>query len=219
MLTPDVVRKIQREVMRTRGELLFARAVVLFEGETEEQAIPMLAQHYWTQAPFQHGVAFIGVGSDGNYLPFLRILESIGIPWFIFSDGEPTAQAKVQRALQGVALSVPHPRVSFLPNNKAIEGYLMDEGYQNEIKTAVIQYYGPYENATAKAAKTAEIQAWNDENLRRFLGVKRNKTGMAPHWAKAIIDRNDARSVPTALKDLFARIDQLLIPTHPAPTP
>jgi len=50
-LTPEDQRKLKREVLNTRGELLFARTVVLFEGETEEQALPIFAEKYWRRHP------------------------------------------------------------------------------------------------------------------------------------------------------------------------
>ena len=43
-LTTEEMRKINREVMNTRGDLLFSRFLVLFEGETEEQALPAFAR-------------------------------------------------------------------------------------------------------------------------------------------------------------------------------
>ncbi|TGN99818.1 hypothetical protein PN36_33250 [Candidatus Thiomargarita nelsonii] len=46
-------RKIRRQVLNTRGELLFARALVLFEGETEEQALPIFANAYWGKHPYE----------------------------------------------------------------------------------------------------------------------------------------------------------------------
>jgi putative ATP-dependent endonuclease of OLD family len=80
-------RKIHRQVLNTRGELLFARALVLFEGETEEQALPILANAYWGKHPYELGISFIGVGGR-DYLPFIRVAEGLGLKWFIFSDGE-----------------------------------------------------------------------------------------------------------------------------------
>ena len=38
----DDLRKLKREVVHSRGELLFSKAIVLSEGETEEQALPEL---------------------------------------------------------------------------------------------------------------------------------------------------------------------------------
>lgn len=211
-LGADDTRKIRREIMNTRGELLFASAVVLFEGETEEQALPMFARRYWNRHPFERGVAFVGVGGEGNYLPFLRMFEAMNIPWFIFSDGEQNAQTKVGRALESVSLSLPDPRVCFLPNEQAIEGFLVDDGYENELKSAVVAFKGPFENELAKSAKETEIGAWTEERLREFLRVKRNKTGMAPLWAAAILASEDERAIPSAIRNLLERIDQRLNP-------
>ncbi|MDH4444566.1 MAG: AAA family ATPase [Akkermansiaceae bacterium] len=216
-LDAEEIRKIRREVMRTRGELLFASAIVLFEGETEEQALPIFASHHWNHHPFERGVAFVGVGGEGNYFPFIRIFEAIGVPWFILSDGEQNACNSVRAALVKAGLTTAHPNVFTIPNGKAIEGYLIDEGYQAELKNAVTEFHKPFHNAQHEQAKRTEIMGWSDSDLEAYL--KSNKTGMAPHWAKAIIARNDARSIPTAIKNLLAKMDQLLIPTPPVPNP
>ena len=38
-------RKIERQVMKTRGEILFSKSLILCEGETEEQALPIFAEN------------------------------------------------------------------------------------------------------------------------------------------------------------------------------
>lgn len=214
-LSAEDIRKIRREIMRTRGELLFASSVVLFEGETEEQALPMFAQRHWGQHPFERGVTFVGVGGDGNYLPFIRMFEAMGIPWFIFSDGEPNARNSVETALQGAGLGVPHPSVVTIPNDQAVEGYLIAEGYQAELKQAVTEFHRPFHSSQHEQAKTTEIMGWTDPTLEEFL--KNHKTGMATHWASAIVAMNNQRSIPTAIQDLFSRIDQTLNPPPPTP--
>lgn len=213
----DDERKIRREIMRSRGELLFAAAVVLFEGETEEQALPMFARRHWGRYPFERGVALVGVGGDGNYAPFLRMFEAMEIPWFIFSDGEPNARTKVERSLGKLSLSLPDPRVCFLPNNQAIEGYLVDAGYQQELKQAVVEYHEPFDTDEDRQRKTGEVQQWNDDDLRCFLSIKRHKTRMAPLWATAILARNDERAIPSEVRNLLGRLDQQINPT-PAPS-
>jgi putative ATP-dependent endonuclease of OLD family len=214
-LQPAEIRKISREVMRSRGELLFAQAVVLFEGETEEQALPRFARHHWGRHPFERGVSFVGVGGDGNYPPFLRIFEAMEIPWWILSDGEPNARAKVDCALSQLGIPLPHPRVVTLPNDRAIEDYLVDEGYEAELKRAVVAFHGPYEDHRAREAKKAAVGAWDDATLREFLGRNRNKTGMAPHWADAIIEAGGERSVPPAIRQLLDSVDQALSTATP----
>jgi putative ATP-dependent endonuclease of the OLD family len=216
-LSVDDVRKIRREVLRSRGELLFARAVVLFEGETEEQALPLFAQHYWGCHPFEHGVVFVGAGSDGNYAPFLRTFEAIGISWFILSDGEPNARTRVTDALKKAGLEAPNANVFTLPNNRDIEGYLFDEGYQNEVRAALVEMHRPFHSGQHEQSKVREIQTWTDARMLDYL--KANKTRTAPHWAEAITRAGGNRSIPSAVRDLLQRIDTILGgETNPKPT-
>lgn len=204
-LPPEDIRKIRREVMNTRGELLFARAVVLFEGETEEQALPIFARHYWEQFPFERGVAFVGVGGDGKYLPFIRILEAMGVPWVIFSDGESEARRSVEAALESIGKTTQDSDVIILPNGASVERYLFDEGYADAVKTSIIEYHKPFHSAQHEKAKTKEIPAWNDADILNFM--EKNKTGLSPHWARAISALDGERSIPPAIRDLLKRID------------
>lgn len=207
-LDTEEVRKIRREVMRSRGELLFANAAVLFEGETEEQALPMFARRHWDRYPFERGVAFVGVGGDGNYFPFIRVFEAFQIPWFIFSDGEPKSRKKVEAALTKAFLEIPHSRVITIPNDQSIEEYLIQEGYQTELKAAVKEQMRPYHNSQHEENKIREIDDWNDERLLDYL--KNHKTSMAVHWANAIIHGDSGRAIPPAIRQLLDAVDQLL---------
>ena len=85
----DSLRKLKREVIYSKGELLFSRALVLTEGEAEEQALPILFSHYFEEQAFEMGVNFVGVSGKGaRYVPFLQFAYDLNIPVFIFSDGE-----------------------------------------------------------------------------------------------------------------------------------
>lgn len=88
-LDPEDQRKLQREVIHSRGELLFSKAIVLSEGETEEQSLPQLFTKYFGDNAFSMGINFIGVsGSGAKYRPFLSFAHDFKIPVFVFSDGE-----------------------------------------------------------------------------------------------------------------------------------
>jgi putative ATP-dependent endonuclease of OLD family len=94
------IRKIYRQVTNTRGELFFSKLVILFEGETEEQALPITIERYFGKSSIELGLDFIGVGGSGNYLPFIRFFEAFNIPYLIFSDNEPDAHSKVENQIQ-----------------------------------------------------------------------------------------------------------------------
>jgi len=217
-LQPEEIRKIRREVMRSRGELLFAQAVVLFEGETEEQALPMFARHHWGRHPFERGVSFVGVGGAGNYYPFIAIFEAFQIPWFIFSDGEPNAQSDVNAALRKAGIEEPDPRVFTLPGGQAIEGYLVDQGYQNELRKGILEHMRPdFRNEHHAAAKTRAVTGWTDACIGAYL--TKYKTQASPHWAQAIIDAGGERSVPPAIRQLLDAVDRTLSPAETATAP
>ena len=60
-LDKEDIRKIKRQVINTRGEIFFSKAIVFFEGETEGQALPILAEKYFSKAPIEFGIDFFGV--------------------------------------------------------------------------------------------------------------------------------------------------------------
>ena len=45
-LNKEELRKIKQKVVNTKGEIIFSKVLVLFEGVTEEQALPIFATHY-----------------------------------------------------------------------------------------------------------------------------------------------------------------------------
>ncbi len=71
--------------------LLFCRATVLTEGETELGALPIwfakskTAREYGT--PLDLDLGFFGVYGDGGYTNVLSVLGGFGIPWSIACDG------------------------------------------------------------------------------------------------------------------------------------
>jgi putative ATP-dependent endonuclease of OLD family len=217
-LSAEDIRKIRREIMRTRGELLFASAVVLFEGETEEQALPLFARHHWDQHPYERGVAFVGVAGAGNYYPFVAIFEAFQIPWFIFGDGEVKASNEVASALARAGLAMPDTRVVILPGGHAIESYLVSQSYQPELKAGIIEHMRPdFKNAQHAEAKIRAVSGWSDACIIAYLS--RHKASASVHWANATIAAEGERSLPAAIRTLFQRIDQRLsrIPTETTP--
>lgn len=141
-IEPDDLRKINRAVMNTRGEILYANAVILAEGETEEQALTIFAREYFGKESFELGVNIVGVGG-GAYSPFLQILQRLGIKWYIFSDGE----ANTVNVLKGILKTLHnqkrkkdlshYPNVFVLENGHCFESYVISHGYEEEVLQAI----------------------------------------------------------------------------------
>jgi putative ATP-dependent endonuclease of the OLD family len=142
LLTREDLRRIDREVMNTRGDILFCRCLVLFEGETEEQAVPGFAASRWGHHPNELGISFVGVGGSGKYLAFLRLANGLRIPWVVLCDGEPDAISALDAALAKLhePAAASNPRVVILPNGQCFEAYVAtaDPAYLDVLKAMIV---------------------------------------------------------------------------------
>ncbi len=139
-LAPEDIRKIKRQVVNTRGELFFSKAIIFFEGESEEQALPIFAEKFFGKSPLEIGLDFVGVGGHGNYLPFLRVANALNIPWYIFSDGEEQTITKLKKDLKelfdrDIELAN-ESNVFFLEDKYNFEECFLENDFIDEIKSA-----------------------------------------------------------------------------------
>lgn len=235
-LSDEEKRRLRQKVINTKGDLIFSRALVLFEGETEEQALPIFAEKYFNRSPASLGIDFVGVGGAGNYFPFLCLAQSFNIPWYIFSDGEDEAVKKVLIAIKKVR-SAPDLRLEDVPNvfvigNKAdFEKMLINDGYIDEIKDGLkkikssdcIEKYiwhndGTYTKPHPTNQKCAgcgqiiykrdKLDYSGDEGYTNALDdiMAANKTAFAPVIADLIV--SSQKGLPPLVKRLFDKIKE-----------
>lgn len=141
--TQDEKNRIRREVISSRGELLFSKAIVLCEGVTEEQALPIFFREKFDIEPSFCGISIIGIGGQ-NYKTFLSLIKDFNINWFIFSDGETQTIKTVTKAIRDVfnADIQTFPNVIILDNGEDYERHLLNSGYEAEIVSAICEYEG-----------------------------------------------------------------------------
>jgi len=148
-LQPDELSKIKRMVIDTYGEILFAKIVTLAEGATERLALPVFFKSYFNYAPYEMGVSITGIDGHGNYEPFLKVFETIGVEWFVFSDGEPkivNALATSIKKMKGLPVEpdlAQYDNIIILDSPYNYEKYLVNMGYDDEIINAINEYEGP----------------------------------------------------------------------------
>ncbi|QGJ70874.1 Nucleoside triphosphate hydrolase [Planctomycetales bacterium 10988] len=80
---------LERYLDVTRGELLFAKGVVLVEGEAEEYLVPVLAQRLGYDLD-ELGVSVCSVAGT-NFIPYVKLLsdKALGIPFAVITDEDP----------------------------------------------------------------------------------------------------------------------------------
>ncbi len=143
-LEKEEKRRLEREVIHSRGELLFSKILVLFEGETEEQMLPALFEKYTNFTPFSLGINFISVhGSGAKYKPYFHLAKSFDIPVFVFSDGESRIikdLSKYYCDIFGIQDITHEPNVVILDGTN-IEGYLVNNGFQEIVEASIERCY------------------------------------------------------------------------------
>jgi putative ATP-dependent endonuclease of OLD family len=206
-LSSEDIRKIKRQVIHTRGEIFFSKAIIFFEGETEEQALPIFAEHYFKRTPDEMGINFIGVGGHGNYLPFIRVVESLNIPWFIFSDAEQKVKASVKKQFaDSYSKRSEMDVVTFLSDENNFENQLISDGYSDAIRESLIKIEIPMcHNPQHVEAKKKEISNYDDTKLCKI--ITNSKTQFGPIIAKTIIKNN--KPLPPKVIELFEKVRTL----------
>lgn len=208
-LNADDQRKIKQKVINTRGEIFFSKALVLFEGETEEQALPILAEKYFGNDVLGMGINFIGVGGAGNYGPFLQFAEALCIPWYILSDGEADPVSKMTNAvkkikkadIQDIKLE---PSIFIIPNNEDFEKYIVNLGYLDDIKDYVKLIELPKcVNDMHRASKEKEIdKIYTNEFV--LTESHNNKTEWSLIFAHSLF--HSSKQLPPLITNLFNKI-------------
>ena len=238
LLNSEDERKIKRQVINTRGELFFSKAIVFFEGETEEQALPIFAQKHFGHTATEMAIDFIGVGGFGNYLPFIRVAEGLNIPWFILSDGEAKTIKGVKKTLrklynkQDIELDT-EPNIFIFPNGSDFEKYLLNEEFFDEIKSAFTKLHSENylenwirENDGTKKERIKTTAICKECNQNIYKDITRNydgdtgfkdavydcmtkqKTQFGPVIAQEIIE--SGKDLPPIIKNLFNKVKEII---------
>lgn len=134
----EELKKIQREVINTRGELLFSNAIILCEGITEEQALPLYFEEYFGIEAIACGINIIGIGGQ-NYKTFLNLIKYFKMTWFIFSDGEASTVRTVEKAIKIMPDTEieKSEKVVILDNGEDYENHLLEAGYGHVMIDAI----------------------------------------------------------------------------------
>ncbi len=232
-LTAEEQRKIRQAVLTSNGELLFAKAIVLGEGETEVQALPIFSEQHLGLTPVESGLCFIDAKGCGNYYPFVALANAFHIPWYIFSDGEKDTRKGLQKLLKktyGEDRDLTEQKNIFIiPDEKDFEGMLLQDGYKDEIEKAIEQLKGKdyidefirnNNHKPKKRERTDEICEKCHQNI--FVDIERiydgedgrltalddimenNKAQLGPVLANCIIETE--KTLPPLIVKLFDKI-------------
>jgi len=162
---------IAREVLATRGELLFAKCILLCEGVTEEQVLPAMFEVYFNASPWNIGVSCVSVGGK-NYGPYVRLASSFGIPTCILSDNDGRTKIEVEAQIRrlskdaGLPLGADLYGIQYLESGNDFEVELIAHGLRDEVIDSLVLYETKgSSNERYRQAKHNELILLNDVQL------------------------------------------------------
>lgn len=212
-------RRLQREVIHSRGEILFSKALILCEGETEEQALPVLFEKYFESECFVLGVSVIGVGGSGKkYLPFLKFAKDFEIPVFIFSDGELRPSIELRETYSTVygETDITNCNHITILEDTDFEGYIISSGFKSIIESVICQEKG--KNYIQSWINDQRQKYEQDNTLKDYTGSggyekalikiikdKIGKTKSAPLIAEKLYEL-EKRQLPLKFLEFFHKI-------------
>jgi putative ATP-dependent endonuclease of OLD family len=133
---------VRRFVQRNNGEILFARVVIVFEGDTEDFALPILAKHFWNKEHGLLGVSFAHTDGAGNGQHVVRILEALRVPWILLADGDKKGSDGIASIERVIKRKLRASEVVQLPEGCGFEQYLVQAGYRIPIELAIADHFG-----------------------------------------------------------------------------
>jgi len=217
-LEEEDIRKIQDTVIESRGDLLFARAVVFFEGQTEEQALPVWAKKYWGADVHELGFSFVRVNGT-DYYPFILLAEELGIPWYVFADGEGGPLQDLLKAVRrlGRADLESCANIVYHTDGRNFETQLLEEQYLPEIEETfdrvysttgyLDQYIRDMEGQKRKGNILRAYSVPEGRTMAALDALGEQKTIMAKPLATTISNHPEPeRRFPSKVEELFAVI-------------
>ena len=242
-LTNEEIRKIHRQVINTRGELYFSKVIILCEGETEEQALPLLIKKFFDKSTIELGIDVVGIDGGGNYYPFIYFAQKLNLRWYILSDGELSIIKKLKKDFKKLTESALTIDEIILPQNIVhfddeddFESNIIRNGFLEEIENCLktILNVDDLDELIANRSGTSKGRVKTDEicetcNQNIFVDSLRDYEGNDGH-IRALNDLlsqnktkyssvlseliyNSEKPLPPKIVELFEKVSLILNPT------
>jgi len=214
-------RPVEKLVVRSQSDVLFARAVILVEGESEERMLhPFFAAEFGGKSPEGVGVTIVDTGGAQGLTPFALLVESFGGPWVSLLDGDTEAARAVEAAAKALnrQLDKNATEIVMLPDGCTMEQYALKLPFRATLLAALASQFGSEalegyrelhdgKPGPKKTVRNYRSEGWEERLLHDFL--RDHKPVWAEAFGRACCDQNPVL-LPERIKTLLARVKTYL---------
>jgi len=202
-LSDDDLNNLDTYAKRIRGEILFARAWLLCEGQCEYLLIRYFAELMHKPLDFK-GVAVIDFQNNGSPGAFVGLAKAFEVPWIMVCDSDNAGEFFIQQVKErGLTQEECSDLVRPLPGKDMnLEKYLVSNGFAEEYSQILEERKIPLAIAEDEVGFTDEI-------------VSHISMGRKTSYTNALIEKlrlsgADESRVPeffsTAINDIIAKV-------------
>lgn len=119
--------KLAHWINPDRGELFFAKKVVLIEGATEKTIIPYLAKSHNL---FSYDISLVECGSKTAMAPYIKLLNKFSIPYTVVYDKD-LHESKNEKALQSARIAT--SRIESAINPELGQSIVLENDIEEEL--------------------------------------------------------------------------------------
>lgn len=194
-LTTDDEDDLERYLDVTRAEMLFARGIILVEGDAEKFLLPGFA------AAKGHDLDHLGITvcsvAGTNFTPYAKFLTTMGIPFSIVTDWDPRANGRPLGFNRSWKLvdTMETARTGESPAELITELKSIEDGHEF---AARCEAYGVFSNMN-----TLEVDLFNDTNFTQGIIDTLRETSWSPErrgWINGWEANPDTLDVDNYLK-------------------
>lgn len=187
-------------IQKTRGEILFARKWLLYEGQTEDVLIPFCF-NLMNKNLDENGISTIMYRSNGSAKAFVKLARYLSIDWYLLGDGDDQGKKTSEEIHDCGITDEEFKRRVIITKEKDLEHELaMDD--------TVLEDYEKIVNSEMNEG-IASLKLKNKVEYRRSIAklVQKDKVDSAYKLLKVWEDRGMSKeNVPTIISDLVKMV-------------
>lgn len=136
IFTKEELNNLNIYVQRTRGEILFARKWILYEGQTEDIIIQYCAEKLGYNIE-QYCISGIFYRTNGSAGAFVKLARVLGIDWVLLGDRDQQGVSTINEIKKCGYTDEEIGKKVFLTNEKDIENEFVKNGFLADYESIV----------------------------------------------------------------------------------
>ncbi len=200
IFTKEELYNLNIYVQRTRGEILFARKWMLYEGQTEEVLIQYCAETLGYHME-QYGISGICYRTNGSAGAFVKLAKVLGIEWVLLGDKDKQGSSTMKEIKKCGYTDEEVGKKVYLTEEKDLENEFVKNGFLSDYENIVADKIN---EDISKLKADGKLEEYKDEVVKIVQeGKVENAYKIVEVWKQRNMQKEE---IPLFLKNLIEEV-------------